>query len=137
VVVEGGTLTPALSRREREEEAQRVCLGGQCGKAFFHSVGDLVAAVPLSRLQQLAREFTTNDLLHAFCYLNEAIQINPGLVAHGVQAVHQIFGADIARSARGERTTAEAPNRGVEVPHAALDSGQDIWNSHGTCVVRV
>ena len=54
-----------------------------------------------------------------------------------MQAVHQIFGADIARSARGKRTTTKAANRGVEVPHATLDSGQDIGNSHGTRVVRM
>ena len=48
-------------------------LGSQRGEAFSHGVGDLVAAVPFSRLHHLARECTTNDLLHAFRYLNEAI----------------------------------------------------------------
>src|SRR5712691_2390896 len=133
----GAASTVASPLSPHEPEARRLGGGGQGNDAFFHGVGDLVTAVPLSRLHHLAREFTTNDLLHALCYLNEAIQINFSLVAHGMQAVHQIFGADITRSARGKRTTTEAANRGVEVPYAALDSSQDIRNRHGPGVVRV
>jgi hypothetical protein len=53
---------PAFANSIRNYDSLR----GQRGEAFFHGVRDLVAAVPFSRLHHLARECTTNNLLHAF-----------------------------------------------------------------------
>src|SRR5262249_30924784 len=107
------------------------------GHPCLDTVGKGIAPVPLARLDDLAGQRASHDLLHALRHGDERVQVDPSLHSHGPQAVHEIFRAHVAGGAGGEGAAPEPADGGVEVAHAHLHGGEDVRDGHGARVVGV
>src|SRR5579871_6678837 len=57
---------------------------------------------------------------------DERVEVDARLDALAFEQVDEVLGRDVARGARGERTAAEAADRGVQHPRARLEGGQAV-----------
>src|SRR5205823_1439926 len=58
--------------------------------------------------------------------LHDPVQVDAGLDAHAVQHVEQVFGGEVAGSARSVGTATESAGRGVEDEAAELERAQRV-----------
>src|SRR5215813_9959341 len=79
------------------------------------AVGDGVAARPRASLVDLTRERAAHHRLDVSGHGDQAVEVDSGLDPHGVKAVDEILGADIAGGAGGEGAAAQAADRAVEM----------------------
>src|SRR5207237_749034 len=72
----------------------------------LHAVRKRIAAVPGARLDDLPWQRAADDLLDAPRRLDQRIEVDPRLDAHGVQAVHEVLGTHVSRGAGSPPTRA-------------------------------
>src|SRR6185503_12438527 len=91
----------------------------------------------LSRLHHLAGDIVADDHRDAARDGEELRQVDAGVVAHVLQHVHEVLGADVARGAGGEGTAAQAGHGAVEGAHPRLDAGHHVREPHAARVVEM
>src|SRR5207344_841250 len=77
------------------------------------AVGDRVATGRRAGLDELARQSAADDLLHAPRDGEQAVEVDAGLDTHGVKAVDEVLGADVAGGAGSEGAAAQPADRAV------------------------
>src|ERR1700719_271813 len=91
----------------------------------------------LSRFDDLARKLVSDDFAQAPRGREQGVEVDSGVVAHALQHVHQIFGADISRRSRRERASAQSAETTLVMRHARGEPREDIRQAHATRIVEV
>ena len=79
-----------------------------------------------ARLDDLARDVVTDQHGQALRELDQALQVDTGVVAHQFERVHDLFAADIAGRAGRIGATAEAAERRIETVGAGVDRASTL-----------
>src|SRR6266568_8475622 len=90
-----------------------------------------------SRLHDLARQRMPDDLLQAMRSLEHPIEIDARVVAHALQHVHDVLGADIAGRARREGAAAQPTEATFETHDASRETGENVCQTHAARVVKM
>ena len=92
---------------------------------------------PPTGLHELARNVVTNQARQPLARADELGQIDARIVAHQLQSVHDLFGANVAGGTGRIRTAADAAKRRVEAVGACGNAGQHVGQSDAACVVEM
>src|SRR3954463_10326162 len=69
--------------------------------------------------------------------LEQALEVDAGRDAHGLEHEHEVLGDHVAARPRRERAAAEAGHRAVEVAHAFLVRGEGVGEPQAARVVKM
>jgi len=69
--------------------------------------------------------------------LADLIDVHPGVDAHRVEQVEQVFCAEVPGRAGRERAPTDPADGGVEAAHPCFVSGHRVGDAHAAGVVRV
>src|SRR5262249_53882354 len=99
-----------------------------------------VPGVQLGRLAGLhdhARQHTPERILRKARGIDERIEIDAGLDAHGMHHMDEILGRDVADCARRERAAAEPTDRALEIDDAEFKAGERVGQAEPACIVEM
>jgi len=85
----------------------------------------------------LARDVVLDDLRNSLGASEQGFQVHACVEAHGLEHVHQVFGADVAARSRRKRAATEARDGGIEAGDAGLHCSHSIRQAHSSRVVEV
>ena len=90
-----------------------------------------------SGLDDHAGHGVIESLLQPAAGIEQRGQVDAGVESHAMQHVDEVFGGNVARGCRRERTTADAAAARVQRAHAGLDRGVGIGETGVAGVVEV
>lgn len=88
-------------------------------------------------LGHLPRNLTPNNGGQLASDGQQALQVDAGIAAHGLEHVNGVFAADIAAGSGRVGATAQATQRSIETIDAGLHGRQHIGQAHASGVVKV
>src|SRR2546428_848692 len=90
-----------------------------------------------SGLDDLPGQFVADDLAEPARCGEQPIEVDTCVVAHALQHVHDVLGADIAGCAGREWATSQAPQATFEAHDARCEPGENIREPHTARVVKM
>src|SRR5207248_1164822 len=96
------------------------------GELLYETYGGRMQVARLSRLHDLAREIVGDDLAQPARRGEQLVEIDAGAVAHRLEHVHQVLGADVAGRAGRERASERGRERAGDRDVRSLQLAHDL-----------